>query len=687
MKTGAWVAILLTMLIAALPTAGADFRPLPPGSHPNEPTLHSHNVHSATSLDGLTWTRDAGVRIQSASVPCAINDGDRRVLIYFVQPPSQPGRPETVACAVSTNGLSFKQELAFHIEGLSTLKAVDPSILKDAAGKFRLYYLASDHRGDPAAAPGLHAIHLALSDDGFRFREQGPVFRREALVDPDVFRFKNQWFMYVFAGRATIIATSTDGEQFTYARDLSPPNWGTTAPVLLPDGRLRLYAFEQRVPVGNAVRSFLSNDGLTWTAESGERLRAQPGEQITDPFVVPWRGGYKMYFKSSPARTRHVAGTVPQNFSEPNNPLAHPSDTLSHIGGEGRGEGEWRARNLQAPNDFRPPPPLNADGPWNRDVIVYRVSVSGVVEKAATFARAGVPTIARLKDGRLIAAHQHFPENDPENFDKVAARFSTDEGQTWTTPQVIQVAGLPDGMRFPFDPTLIPLPDGRVRLYFTGNMGRTFGPSTPAIHSAISTDGVNYTYEPGARLAIEGRAVIDCAAVLHQGVFHLFAPDNGAGPDPGRRRGNEPPADRPREGVGYHATSADGLNFTRAADVRIEGRRRWLGNAQSDGRRITFYGTGEGANTGAGRPRGNLWMATSADGQDWQLVNSPLVFGGDPGAVTTREGGLVIVITGEPRPGTPGGGMRRPPPNPDYRGKGRPGLDSRSLRPGPTAAP
>ncbi|MBI5396174.1 MAG: hypothetical protein HZA91_12835 [Verrucomicrobia bacterium] len=595
--------------------------------------LFSHNVQSATSKDGLTWTRDEGIRFASASVPCAINDGDRRVLLYFVQPPNQPGRPETVACAVSTDGMTFKQEPAFQIEGLSTVKAVDPSILKDGAGKFRLYYLASDHRGDPARGANPHKICAALSDDGVRFRETGSVFEYDDLVDPDVFRYKGKWFMYVFAKGGTVIATSADGNRFTYAGVMSPRDWGTTAPVALPDGRLRLYAFEQRVPEANAVHSFISTDGIHWTPESGDRLRANAGEQITDPFVVPWRGGFKMYFKSSPARKRH------DQAMNPPQPAGNPGA-----------------------------PPNNADGPWNRDVIAYRVSATGAVEKAATFERAGVPTLARLKDGRLIVAHQHFPENDRGNFDKVAVRFSSDDGRTWTAPQVIKVASLPEGMRFPFDPTLVPLPDGRVRLYFTGNYGRTFRHSTPAIHSAISADGVNYTYEPGVRFGVEGRAVIDCAVVLHQGVFHLFSPDNGAGPDPGRQRGSEPAADRPRQGVGYHATSKDGLNFTRVADVQIEGRRSWLGNAQSDGQLITFYGTGEGMSTGGGgRPRGAFWMATSADGQNWKLTANPPVGGGDPGAVKTRDGGLLVVITGEPVRGTT---SRRISP-PDAGGRGQ----------------
>ena len=57
-----------------------------------------------------------------------------------------------------------------------------------------------------------------------------------------------------------------------------------------------------RVPAGNNVRSFLSADGIDWSVETGERLKADADEQITDPSVIPWRGGWKMYFKASPAR-------------------------------------------------------------------------------------------------------------------------------------------------------------------------------------------------------------------------------------------------------------------------------------------------------------------------------------------------------------------------------------------------
>ncbi len=295
------------------------------------------------------------------------------------------------------------------------------------------------------------------------------------------------------------------------------------------------------------------------------------------------------------------------------------------------------------PPPFNPQgqPNRNRPGPWDNDVLAYRASADGQVEKLATFPRAGVPTVARLKDGRLAAAHQHFPADNDADFDKVAVHFSSDEGRTWTDAQVIRLEGLPEGMRFPFDPTLVPLSDGRVRLYFTSLKGRQFNEDRPAIYSAVSSNGLDFVFEPGVRFGIEGRPVIDCAVALHHDVFHLFAPDNGAGNNPGVARRD--PADQPRGGTGYHATSKDGLNFTRQADVPLDNWLRWLGNAQSDGNVIRFFGTGG---------PGSVWTATSTNGVSWIVDEDfPSVMGADPGAVKLKDGGWLLVVTGPPREG------------------------------------
>jgi hypothetical protein len=315
---------------------------------------------------------------------------------------------------------------------------------------------------------------------------------------------------------------------------------------------------------------------------------------------------------------------------------------------------------FQQPFDSQGRPNRSQPGPWDNDVVVYRVGRDGTSERLAAFPRAGVPTLARLADGRLIAAHQHFPADNDADFDKVAVHFSSDDGKTWTPPRVIGLTGLPEGMRFPFDPTLVPLGDGRVRLYFTSVRGRRIDVNPPAIYSAISANGIDFTVEPGVRFAVDGRQVIDCAVVLHQGTFHLYSPDNGVirtgGAEP---RGLPNPADAPPSFSAYHATSADGLTFTRQPDVTLGEGLRWLGNAQSEDDVIRFFGTGGGGGmvrlpAGRGvagppqngpRPGGGIWTATSRDGSAWTGDATFAVPGADPGAARTEAGGWIVVAT------------------------------------------
>jgi hypothetical protein len=282
-------------------------------------------------------------------------------------------------------------------------------------------------------------------------------------------------------------------------------------------------------------------------------------------------------------------------------------------------------------------PDRNRPGPWDNNVWVVRVRPGGEPQKLATFPRAGVPSVARLQDGRLLAAFQHFPADDELHFDRVAVRFSSDEGRSWSKPEPIVVEGMDAGLIRPFDPTLVPLPDGRVRLYFTSNRSWDFGRSAPAIYSAISTNGIHYQFEPGVRFALAGRLVIDCAVALHQGVFHLIVPDNGEVPGPAQPPGPKP---QPSGGNGYHAISHDGLKFKRVADVTLASRgNRWLGNLVSDGGELVFFGTGPGA-----------WPVTSPDGVRWaaaaELVRVP---GADPGAVRLRDGAWLLLVTSPPR--------------------------------------
>jgi len=306
---------------------------------------------------------------------------------------------------------------------------------------------------------------------------------------------------------------------------------------------------------------------------------------------------------------------------------------------------------LTAHSGAQPPSettPADRPGPWDNDVLVYRSDLDGRLEKLTTFERAGVPTIARMKDGRLIAAFQHFPQDDNRNFDRVAVRFSRDEGRTWSQPDPIVVEELEAGLARPFDPTLVPLADGRIRLYFTSNRNADFRRSIPAIYSAVSSDGLRYTFEPGARFSIEGRIVIDCAVALHNDVFHMIVPDNGTPEEMALHQQRHVP---PRAGTGYHAVSRDGLKFERVADVTMNSRDQWLGNLQTENGALLFFGTGAGP-----------WPVVSADGVHWDTDRGAgQVPGADPGAVKLTDGSWLLVITGPPRAGTATKRLRQRP--------------------------
>lgn len=283
------------------------------------------------------------------------------------------------------------------------------------------------------------------------------------------------------------------------------------------------------------------------------------------------------------------------------------------------------------------PPARSLDGPWNGDIGVYRIGARGDAKELFVFERGGVSTVARLKDGRLACAFQHFP-TDSDQGSGVAVSYSADQGESWTAPVHIEVTGMPEGYAAPFDPTLVPQDDGKVRLYFTSNQIRDFRRSTPSIHSAISDDALHYRYEPGIRLAIDGRIVIDCAVASRGGVVHLLVPDNGSVEEMTKRMQTHAP--QPAAARAYHATSKDGLTFTRTADTPLRGG-AWLGCAVDDASGILFFGTGAGpwpmrlSGEGVGGQSGK-WEAAA------ESVRLP---GADPGAVRLASGEWLVTVT------------------------------------------
>ncbi len=207
-------------------------------------------------------------------------------------------------------------------------------------------------------------------------------------------------------------------------------------------------------------------------------------------------------------------------------------------------------------------------------------------------------------------------------WDRVAVKFSYNAGSTWTTPVPIVVNGLPVNYQRPFDPTLARLNNDSLRIYFSSSDGiPPMGlDSTINTYSAISSDGINYAFEPGARFDHPTNKVIDPAVLFFNGLWHYTCP---IGP--------------PQAGA-FHATSTDGLSFVQQPDLPSDSAHNWTGNLLYDNNALMkFYGSGP-----------SIWHNSTSDGFNYNGYIATNLTGGDPTTVKIAPNNYFIIFVGPP---------------------------------------
>ena len=260
--------------------------------------------------------------------------------------------------------------------------------------------------------------------------------------------------------------------------------------------------------------------------------------------------------------------------------------------------------------------------PWRRPLKICTSSDGQSFTNVRTFQdSAGVPCILRLQSGMLISAFQWFRQPvGSATWDRVAVKYSSDNGITWTEPQPITVNGLPQNFQRPFDPTLAITDDGRIRIFFSSGLNMTLDTSINT-YSAVSDDGINYSMDSGFRFSLPDKPVIDPAVIRFRGLWHLVNPVTmGTG--------------------AYHNISGDGLNFTRVQDIVSDMAHSWIGNFMiRDTNELRFYGSG-----------GMIWYSTSPNGGQWSSFINTNIQGGDPAALKLPETNYLMIYTGPPYP-------------------------------------
>lgn len=236
---------------------------------------------------------------------------------------------------------------------------------------------------------------------------------------------------------------------------------------------------------------------------------------------------------------------------------------------------------------------------------------------------AGVPSVIRWKGDTLIAAFQWFRLPNPSpTWDRVAAKFSYDNGLSWTPPTPIVISGIPANYQRPFDPTLTVFAGDSLRIYFSSSEGLPMGGLNASVntYSAKSADGIHFVFESGARVDVADNRVIDPAVIYFNNSWHYASPIGS-----------------PQQGA-YHYVSPNGLNFSPVPNIPSDNSHNWTGNYLVESNaELRFYGSGP-----------FIWYNSTPNGGVWNGFVHTNIQGGDPSVVKISPNNYLMIFVGQP---------------------------------------
>lgn len=248
---------------------------------------------SATSTDGITFTRTDEVVADQANVPDLVMDADGTIYLYY-SGWTVGNRTNAAAVAISEDqGKTWTHHQVAISAKADMTHSGDPDIVILADGTFRLYSTFN--------LPGSQDAGIFVADgtDGIHFVSKGVAFQAEpSAVDSNTALLGDTWHMWTLTHQSmqTYHATSDDGvtfeekEHVAYRAGREEVAMSNVLPTA--DG-YRMYAFS---PGAGDIRSLVSTDGETWTAEAGARLTLDEtsgleAEYVKDPAVIRLKDG------------------------------------------------------------------------------------------------------------------------------------------------------------------------------------------------------------------------------------------------------------------------------------------------------------------------------------------------------------------------------------------------------------
>lgn len=249
-----------------------------------------HQIYSATSTDGLTFSKQDKMLFDHASVPGAVIKNDK-IYLYFVD---ASGDEDQLSVVTSTdNGKTFEGKQKVKVQDTPTYAVVDPNP-QLADGKIRLYYF-SNPMNPNGTNPETFKIYSAISNDGINFDNPKMAFESSELItDPDVFQTATDWRMFISIGQNLILAISTDGG-ITFAKDENF-SWNKGGVC-------------DTIKIGDVYRTYFCGQGGILSAvgaeigklivEEGTRIENNNNQIICDPSIIQLQNGtYLMFYKT-----------------------------------------------------------------------------------------------------------------------------------------------------------------------------------------------------------------------------------------------------------------------------------------------------------------------------------------------------------------------------------------------------
>lgn len=240
---------------------------------------------------------------------------------------------------------------------------------------------------------------------------------------------------------------------------------------------------------------------------------------------------------------------------------------------------------IQKLPDIQVEPTKNA--PWKQDLFMGSGDINTFSGKSFLIHGTATPS-AVFRDNSVVVYFNYYPSQDRKKYGSIFWIKSADQGRNWTQPAPIVISGLPPLQTYPISPQVVLLPAGKIKLYF---LAKAENAPHNKLYAAISSDGVNFNYDPSTNFEIENESLIAFTVAILDERMHMVA---------FTKEGST-------TNTAYNAISYDTKVFTRLADLTIED--AFYGQSHLVVRGKNLYLIGSSSK--------GLWRTSSSDGNVW----------------------------------------------------------------------